>query len=46
MTDVQPPKQVLKLSDAYEKQLDTPELELAVTIYNINLRHVFVGVVL
>ena len=37
MTDVQPPKQVLKLSDAYEKQLDTPELELAVTIYNINL---------
>ena len=36
-TDEQPQKQVLKLSDAYEKQLDTTELELIVTIYNINL---------
>ena len=36
-TDEQPQKQVLKLSDAYEKQLDNPELELVVTIYNINL---------
>ena len=36
-TDEQPQKQVLKLSDAYEKKLDTTELELIVTIYNINL---------
>lgn len=36
-TAEQPQKQVLKLSDAYEKQLDTIELELMVTIYNINL---------
>ena len=26
----------LRLSDAYEKQLDLPELELCVTVYNIN----------
>ena len=26
----------MKLSDAYEKKLDNPELELTVTVYNIN----------
>ena len=31
-----PEIQTLKLSDSYEKKLDTPELELAVTVYNIN----------
>ena len=36
-TDAQPPKQVLKLSDAYEKPLEQLELELIVTIYNINI---------
>ena len=36
-TAPQPPKQVLRLSDAYEKKLDAPELELIVTIYNINI---------
>lgn len=35
-TDYQPEKQVLKLSDAFEKKLDNPELELMVTVYNIN----------
>lgn len=35
-TEPQPQKQVLKLSDAFEKQLDDVELELTVTIYNIN----------
>ena len=35
-TDPQPERQTLKLSDAYEKKLDTPELELTVTVYNIN----------
>ncbi|MCH5263661.1 MAG: hypothetical protein J1F42_12165 [Lachnospiraceae bacterium] len=35
-TDPQPERQTLKLSDAYEKKLDTPELELTVTMYNIN----------
>ena len=35
-TEPQPKKQVLKLSDAFEKQLDDVELELTVTIYNIN----------
>ncbi|MBO5303194.1 MAG: hypothetical protein J6A92_04025 [Lachnospiraceae bacterium] len=36
-TTEQPEKQTLRLSDAYEKQLDVPELELIVTIYNINI---------
>ena len=31
-----PEIQTLKLSDSYEKKLDTPELELTVTVYNIN----------
>ena len=35
-TEPQPHKQILRLSDAYEKQLDLPELELCVTVYNIN----------
>ena len=32
----QPEIQTLKLSNAYEKEQETPALELAVTIYNIN----------
>ena len=32
----QPEQKILKLSDAFEKKLETPELELAVTMYNIN----------
>ena len=36
-TDHQPEKQILKLSDAYEKKPDNAELELVVTVYNINL---------
>ena len=35
-TDPQPERQTLRLSDAYEKKLNTPELELTVTMYNIN----------
>ena len=35
-TDPQPERQVLKLSDAYEKKQEHPELELTVTMYNIN----------
>lgn len=35
--DYQPERQILKLSDAYEKKPDNPELELVVTVYNINL---------
>ena len=35
-TEPQPQKQVLRLSDAFAKQLDDVELELTVTIYNIN----------
>ena len=35
-TEPQPHKQILRLSDAYEKQLDLPGLELSVTVYNIN----------
>ena len=34
--DSQPERQTLKLSDAYEKKLENPELELTVTVYNIN----------
>ena len=32
----QPERQTLKLSDAYEKKQENPELELTVTMYNIN----------
>ena len=32
----QPERRALKLSDAYEKRQDDPELELTVTVYNIN----------
>jgi predicted transposase/invertase (TIGR01784 family) len=32
----QPERQVLKLSDAYEQRVDEPELELKVTVLNIN----------
>ena len=35
-TDYQPERQTLRLSDAYEKKQETPELELTVTVYNIN----------
>lgn len=38
-SDLQPEQQTLYLSDAFEKQLDGPALELAVTVYNINLGH-------
>ena len=31
-----PERQTLKLSDSYEKKQDNPELELTVTMYNIN----------
>ena len=34
--DSLPERQTLKLSDSYEKKLDTSELELTVTVYNIN----------
>ena len=37
--DSQPERQTLKLSDAYEKKHGQPELELTVTVYNINLGH-------
>lgn len=35
-TTVQPERKVFKLSDSYEKKQDKPELELSVTMYNIN----------
>lgn len=35
-TDKQPERQILKLSDAYEKQTEDPELELKVLMLNIN----------
>ena len=35
-TEKRPEKEVLKLSDAFINQADTPEIELTVTIYNIN----------
>lgn len=38
-TDSQPEQQILYLSDAFEKRQDEPSLELAVTVYNINLGH-------
>ncbi|MDE7177571.1 MAG: hypothetical protein K2O59_07105 [Lachnospiraceae bacterium] len=38
-TDLQPEQQILYLSNAFEKKQDEPSLELAVTVYNINLGH-------
>ncbi|MCM1211472.1 MAG: hypothetical protein NC318_07695 [Blautia sp.] len=38
-TTEQPEQQTLKLSDAYEKEQENPELELMVTVYNINKGH-------
>lgn len=35
-TDLQPTQQILRLSDAFLQKQDQPELELAVTVYNIN----------
>jgi hypothetical protein len=35
----QPDCQVLKLSDAYEQKVEEPELELKVTMLNINIGH-------
>ncbi len=35
-TDFQPKQQILRLSEAFEKQQERPELELIVTVYNIN----------
>ena len=35
-TDYQPERRILRLSDAYEKKQETPELELTITVYNIN----------
>lgn len=37
--DFQPERQTLRLSDAFEKKLEHPELELTVSVYNINLGH-------
>lgn len=36
-TTPQPEKQILRLSDSYEQKQQQPELELCVTVYNINL---------
>ena len=38
-TDPLPDRQTLRLSDSYEKELENPELELTVTVYNINPGH-------
>lgn len=35
--DFQPERQILKLSDSYQHAMESPELELLVTVYNINL---------
>lgn len=37
--DFQPELQILKLSDAFETDCEQPQLELIVSIYNINLGH-------
>lgn len=37
--DTLPERQVLKLSDSFEKEEEQPELELKVTVYNINRGH-------
>lgn len=34
-----PERHILRLSDAFEKKQEQPELELAVSVYNINLGH-------
>lgn len=38
-TDEQPEQQLLRLSDAFEKEQDYPALELTVVVYNVNLGH-------
>lgn len=38
-TGLQPKQQILRLSDAFEKKVEKPELELWVTVYNINWGH-------
>lgn len=38
-TDFQPERYQLKLSEAFEKKQSQPELELTVTVYNINWGH-------
>ena len=38
-TDAQPDRQILRLSDAYEKEMAEPELELKVLMLNINFGH-------
>ena len=38
-TDFQPERYQLKLSEAFEKMQEQPELELTVTVYNINWGH-------
>ncbi|MCH5249721.1 MAG: hypothetical protein J1E98_07300 [Lachnospiraceae bacterium] len=38
-TEEQPERQILRLSDSYEKKQGTPELELTVVVYNINWGH-------
>lgn len=38
-TAPQPEEQILRLSDAYEKRIGEPELELTVKVYNVNLGH-------
>ena len=35
-TDEQPKQQILRLSDAFQKKQEFPELELCVTVYNVN----------
>ncbi|MBD5522162.1 MAG: hypothetical protein HDR03_13250 [Lachnospiraceae bacterium] len=35
-TNEQPKQQILRLSDAFQKKQEFPELELCVTVYNIN----------
>ncbi|MDE7404011.1 MAG: hypothetical protein K2M81_02775 [Lachnospiraceae bacterium] len=35
-TAPQPARQILRLSDAFEKKMEKPELELTVSVYNIN----------
>lgn len=38
-TDFQPEQRTLRLSEAFEKRQETPELELSVVVYNINPGH-------
>lgn len=38
-TDNQPEQQVLRLSEAFEKEQERPALELVVNVYNINFGH-------